>query len=83
MKKVTVVFLSSLSPGLVEEVISCAPAGFEVKSYPEETPMDVLVPAFQNADFVLTYSTPFPDELIKAAKKAKKLAKLQAAGAQA
>jgi glyoxylate reductase len=78
MEKVTVVFLSSLSPGLVAEVVGCAPAGFEVKPYPEGTPMDVLLPAFQNADFVLTYSTPFPDELIKAAKKAKLISVLSA-----
>jgi len=78
MKKVTVVFLSSLSPSLVDEVISCAPAGFDVKAYPEGTAMEMLVPAFQNADFILHYSTPFPDELILAAKKARLISVLSA-----
>jgi len=78
MEKVTLVFLSSLSPGLVEEIVSCAPTGFDVKSYPEGTAMEELLPAFQNADFVLTYSTPFPDELIKAAKKARLISVLSA-----
>jgi glyoxylate reductase len=78
MERVTVVLLSSLSPGLVDEVISCAPPGFDVKAYPEETAMEVLIPAFQNADFILHYSTPFPDELIKAAKKARLISVLSA-----
>ena len=78
MEKVTLVFLSSLSPGLVEEVISCAPANFDVKAFPEGTAMEELVPAFQNADFVLTYSTPFPDELVMAAKKARLISVLSA-----
>ena len=78
MENVQVVFLSSLSPGLVEEVISCAPAGFHVKAYPDGTPMEVLVSTFQDADFVIHYATPFPDELIKAAKKARLISVLSA-----
>jgi len=63
-----VLFLHGLEPGLVDRVISSAPADFHIVTMHGDTPLDRQMEAAETVDFIMVCRTPVPRELFHAAR---------------